>query len=302
VQINSSGTGINIVDQVSGPSLSIGPTGTGVDTSTELGIRTMSGSTPTSALNNGAGIRIIDNQTDPVNGQKDAAVNSDFRITLGNGQAFDVDLRPQDLTTVQSVLDRINQQFTAAIGQPPVISSAPPLAAGQFTASLPASGNGIEFSQTVTGGPIGVSELNNSPAAQDLGLLNGTADPTGATFTAQDRSGVSVNNVFTSLINLRNSLSSGDNNGITLAGTQLQTALNNLTDTQAKVGVYAQRVQTATSDQTSANTMNQEMTSQLQDVDYTTAAVQFNALRNQLQASYQVGAMTQNLSLLNFLH
>lgn len=134
VQINSAGTGLDVSNEIAGPSLSIEPTGTppGPDTATELGIRSLSAATRVSDYNDGraGGVRIVDGVTDPILGTTTRALNTDFRIFLGNGQAFDVDLRPQDLVDTQSILDRINSEFTTAIGQPPVIGTAPALAAG----------------------------------------------------------------------------------------------------------------------------------------------------------------------------
>ena len=70
-----------------------------------------------------ARVRVVDGNVNPQTGVIDRQYNTDFRITLGNGQAFDVDLRPQDLTSVQTVLDRINQEFTDALSQPPLVST-----------------------------------------------------------------------------------------------------------------------------------------------------------------------------------
>lgn len=301
VQINSAGTGIDVLNEVGGPALSIEPVGTTVDTASELGIRTTDFSTKVADLNDGRGVRIVDNKTDPVSGLKTRQYNTDFRVYLGTGQAFDVDLRPQDLADVQSVLNRLNSEFAAAVLQPPVVASAPALTASQFGAGLAASGNGITLTQTTGGGPIRVEQQNNSAAAEDLGLSSGTSDLTGATFTAQDRGAVRVNNLFTSLIRLRDALRSNDSTGITLAGQELGASVDRLSSTQALVGVYANRVKDASSRQTDENTVNEKMRSELQDLDYTSATIRFNTLRTQLQAAYQTGSTAHSLSLLDFL-
>lgn len=300
VAINQAGNAIDIVNEVGGPTLSIEPTGTGPDTATQLGIRSLSSQTLISDFNDARGVRIVDNKTDPVTGVATKALNSDFRVTLGNGQAFDVDLRPQDLKDVQSLLDRINSEFATAVGQPPVNASAPPLAAGQFTAALPTTGNGIAFTQTVTGA-IKIDKQNNSAAAEDLGLLNGAYDPASATFVAQDRAGVRVNNLFSSLVRLRDALRSDDSAGITLAGDEIDQSISRLSATQALVGVYANRLTRATERQTDENTLHQKLQSELQDVDYAEASIRFNTLRTQLQAALQTGSNSQSLTLLDFL-
>jgi flagellin-like hook-associated protein FlgL len=279
------------------------PTGTGPDTASELGIRSLSLTTKTADYNDGRGVQIVDNQADPVTGAVTRALNTDFRITLGNGQAFDVDLRPQDLVDTQSILNRINAEFATAVGQPPINASAPALTASDFTAGLSTTGNGIALTQNLSGTPgaIAVSKLNNSGAAEDLGFLNGTYDATSATFTAQDPAAIHVQNIFTSLVQLRDALRANDSDGITLAGSGLDQQINRLSQTQALVGVYANRVKDAVNRQTDENTTNEQLRSQYQDVDFTEAAIQFSNLRTQLQAALQTGAQSQSLSLLDFI-
>jgi flagellin-like hook-associated protein FlgL len=303
VQINAAGTGIDLYNEIAGPSLSVEPTGTGPNTAGQLGIRSLDLTTKLSDYNEGRGVGIVDNKTDPQTGLVSRALNTDFRVTLGNGQVFDVDLRPQDIVDTQSLLARINSEFVTAVGQPPVNASAPPLATGQFTAGLASSGNGIALSQTLPGTPssIKIEQMNNSGAAEDLGLTAGTYDATSATFTAQDTAGIRVQNIFTALVRLRDALKANSSSGITVAGGQLDDQVNRLAQSQALVGVYANRVQTATQRQTNVNTTNEQVRSQLQDVDYTEAAIRFSNLRTQLQAALQTGAQSQNLSLLDFL-
>src|SRR6185369_1884790 len=104
-------------------------------------VRSLGLSTKVADYNDGRGVRIVDNRADPVTGTITRALNTDLRITLGNGQAFDVDFRPQDLVDSQSIINRINAEFAAAVGQPPVNASAPVLNAGEFQAGLATTGN-----------------------------------------------------------------------------------------------------------------------------------------------------------------
>ena len=303
VQVNAAGTGIDILNEVSGPALSIEPTGTAPDTATELGVRSLSLSTKASDYNEGRGVRIVDGVSDPVSGTVTRALNTDLRIFLGNGQAFDVDLRPQDLLNTQSIIARINAEFTTAVGQAPVVGTAPALAAGQFTAGLSTTGSGLTLTQTLGGAPapVRVEKLNNSPAIQDLGFSGGTYDAPSATFTAQDPASIRVDNIFSALVRLRDSLRADDSAGITLAGSGLDAQVDRLSQAQALVGVYANRVQAATRRQTDENTTNEQVRSQLEDVDYAEASIRFTQLRTQLQATLQAGASSRNLSLLDFL-
>jgi flagellin-like hook-associated protein FlgL len=303
VQINAGKNGIDLFNEVAGPSLSVEPTGTGPNSASQLGIRSLDLTTRVSEFNEGRGVAIVDNRTDPTTGTITRALNTDFRITLGNGQAFDVDLRPQDMVDLQSILARINSEFATAVGQPPVNASAPPLAAGQFAAGQSTAGNGITLTQTLGGSPtaILVEQQNNSGAAEDLGFLSGNYDATSATLTAQDTAGIRVQNIFTALVRLRDALRADSSSGITVAGSALDDQVDRLAQAQALVGVYANRVQQATTRQTSVNTTNEQLRSQLQDVDYTEAAIRYSNLRTQLQAALQTGAQSQSLSLLDFL-
>lgn len=301
VRINDAGTGIDLFNEISGPAMSVEETPGGADTATALGIRTLAGDTAINEFNSGRGVRIVDNQIDPVSGVPTTQLNRDFRITLGNGQAFDVDLRPQDLVNVQSVIDRINEEFNNALSQPPIVGTAPPLAAGDFSAGLTDAGNGIALTQTLTGGPVRVEKLNNSAAAEDLGFLTGTYDATSATLIAQDRAAVRVENLFTALIDLRDALRTDDSTGISLAGEALTESVDRLAATRALVGVYANRVQRSAQRQEDLSVLDEKLKSETQGLDYAEASIRFNLLQTQLQAAMAAGARSQSLSLLDFL-
>ncbi len=299
--INAQGRGIDVFNEISGPSLSIEEVPGGANTATELGIRSLNAQTALNEFNNGRGVRISTGNVNPQTGLVDRKYNTDFQITLGNGQAFNVDLRPQDTVSVQALIDRINDEFASAVALPPLNASAPALVLGDFSAGLTSAANGIAFSQTVAGGPIGIEKLNNSAAAEDLGLLNATYDTASATLIAQDRAQVRVNNLFTTLIELRDALQNNDSAGITLAGEDLERATDRLAQARALVGVYANRVTRAVDRQEDLINLDEQARSGLQDVDYSEASIRFSLLQTQLQAALQSGALSQNLSLLDFL-
>lgn len=301
VQVNAAGTGIDVLNEIAGPALSIEPTGTGPDTASELGIRTLDLNTKLTDFNDGQGVQIVDNVTDPITGSVTRARNIDFRVTLGNGQVFDVDLRPQDIVDVQSLIARINSEFVWAVTQPPINASAPALTATDFAAGLSTTGNGIVLTQTGITGEMRVEKQNNSPAADQIGLTGGTYDPLSASLTAQDRAGVRVDNIFTALVRLRDALRSNDSDGIAVAGSLLDAQTDRLAQSQALVGVYANRLQRASSRQEDENIQNEKVRSQLQDVDYAEASLRFNLLNTQLQAALRAGSQAQNLTLLDFL-
>lgn len=292
VRVNAAGTGIDVYNEVAGPAMSIEEVGG--TTATQLGIRTLDLSTRASDFNNGRGVRIVDGATDPVTGLPDPARDVDFVVHLGNGNSFTVDLRPQDMTDVQSILARINAEAAAAV-------TAGSIPAGAFNATLTTGANGIAFQDLGGLGAITVTKSNNSAAAEDLGLLNGTWNGGSATFVAQDRAGVRVNNLFTHLLDLRDALVRDDSSGITLAGEQLTTAGERVLQAHGLVGSYAQTVQRATDHLEDQKLLDIKTRSELQDLDYSAAAVRFSLLQTQLQAAMQTAASLQSRTLFDFL-
>ena len=294
VTVNQDGTAIDIQNEISGRTLAIEEIAGGVNTASQLGIRSLDLTTTTADFNAGRGVRIVDGRSDPVTGAITPALNADLRITLGNGNTFDVDLRPQDLATVQTVLDRINTEATAA-------ETAGQIPAGSFSAALTDGANGIAFRDLTALGPIKVEKLNNSAAAQDLGLLDGAYDAPSATFVAQDRAAIRVNNVFSDLIDLRDALLTNDRDGIVLAGERLGQSADRVLAAHALVAAYGARARAATDQQADKELVNISLKSDLEDLDLTDAAVRFSQLQTQLSASLQSAAALQQLSLLDFL-
>lgn len=299
VRINDAGTALDVFNENSGPALSIEetpatPPAIQTTSAAQLGLRTLSPATALADFNFGRGVSVVDGVVNPTTGAVDPALNSDLRIRLGNGSTFDVDLRPQDLTSVQTLLDRINAQAAAAV-------SAGQIPPGSFQAALNPTTNAIAFRDTAGLGPISVTGLNNSGAAFDLGLSNGGWDAASATFVAQDRSGVRVDSLFTDLMDLRDALRGNDSAGITLAGQRLEASSDRLVAANALVGSLAQRVEEASSQLDDQKILDTKTKSELQDVDFSEAATRFSLLQNQLQAVLQTAGRFQNLSLLDFL-
>jgi len=298
VRINSTGTGIDIVNEVSagsGGALSISEVSGSNLTATRLGIRSLSGATRIADLNFGSGIKVIDGVINPATGIYDQTLNDDFEITLGQGTKIRVDLRPSDLTDVQSMLTRINSQLSTAL-------TAAGLDPTDLVATLSDSTNGITLVQNSTfPDPLVVKQLNNSQAAAGLGLINATYDVASATLIGRDTGKVRVDDLFTRLIDLRDSLLANDNSGITLAGQGLDATIATLVETRGTVGGYAKRVDDADGRELDRANADTKARSNLRDVDFTEAASRFSMLQTQLEAGLRITAMTQSRSLLDFL-
>ncbi len=287
VELSEDGRSINVKTAVAGAraqAMTIAETATGGNTATLLGVRTLSADTPLAHFNDGRGVSI--NPTDP-----------DFTITLGDGFEITIDLTAQDTGTVQDLLNAVNTQAQAqlsAAGRP----------ATDFVAQLAFPGNGIVFEQDAAlnaTGKVSVTRLNNSPAAEQLGLLNGTVDAGGGRLTSQDRTSVRVDNMFTHLLDLAEALRSNDTIGIELAYEKLQAGVDRLTQARSVNGGYARRVSDEVIRQEDRKVLDESMRSQLRDVDYAAASTRFAQLQLQLQAGLAVAAQSQQLTLLSYL-
>ncbi len=299
VQINSAGTGIDIVNEVSagsGAALSISEVSGGNSTATRLGVRTFAADTRATDLNFGRGVKIVDDVINPITHTYDRALSSDFKIVLGDASrtTITVDLRASDMTDVQSIINRINAEAGQALTDAG-------LDATDFVARLGDDANGIVFEQAAGYAKLEVSGLNNSKAAENLGLLSGTWDSASATLTGQDRGKVRVDDMFTRLIDLRDALRADDTSGITLAGEDLEKTISSLIETRGVVGAYAKRVEDSTTHEQDRTLMDEVTRDDLRGVDFAAASSRFTLLQTQLQAGLQVTAIANSRTLLDFL-
>ncbi len=300
VQINEAGTGINVqTDTAAGArgAMSIEEVAGSNFTATRLGIRSFAATTRIGDLNFGKGVSIVDGYRDPVTGAPDPSKDVDLTIVLGDAARTNItiDLRPQDMTDVGSVIGRINGQIAAglaAAGLPPTV-----LAAG-----LSDDGNGIRLTQDATyANPIGIQANNNSSAAEQLGLLDANYDPATSALIGRDTARVRVDGLFSDLIDLRDALNGNDTRGISLAGEKLEGTLTVLAEKQGTIGGIAKRVDGAQTQEEDRATVDQQIRSNLRDVDFSAAATQFTLLQTQLQAGLQATAASRGRSLLDFL-
>lgn len=284
IEIAESGDRINAKNELSGGTLSIEELSGGT-TATALGIRSFHTSTLLADFNDGEGVGQVSGKSDPQTGLPDPDLNTDFRVTVKDGRTFDVDI--DGATTVQDVLDLINGAALAA-----------GITALEFSAGLATSGNGIELTDATVGTTTSVTDLNDSPAAYDLGILGST---TSATFTGEDRATVAVESVFSHLMALRDALLANDEAGISFATDRLDDDLSRSVEARADVGVRAQRIEDATAREEDLSVQDESLRSQIRDLDYTQAAMTFANLQQILQAGYQTAAASQQLTLLDFL-
>jgi len=300
VLISDDKQSLNIVTESAGTqihALSIAEIAGGGGTAELLGIRTLAGSTQISVFNDGDGVSVVSGRTDPITGLVDPALNTDFEIILGDGFPISIDLSPSDMVTVDSMIAAINAQADAQL----TAASRPTT---DFSANMGAISNGIEFNQTAAAGvagPIEIRPMNNSRAAEQLGLMDGKTDGANTLFRSEDRATIRVNNLFSHLLDLSEALKNDDTFGIEIASKRLGLSQDNVIQARSTVGGYARRLDEETRRQEDRIVFDQSVRSQLRDLDFASASSEFSQLQLQLQAGLTVAAQTQQLTLLDFL-
>lgn len=266
-RVNAAGTGIEVLNRLSGGQLTIGENGG--TTASDLGIRSLDGSALVQSLNGGRGIG--------------TAGGADIRITAKDGSTVDVDL--DGCTTVQDIFDRINDAAAAA--------------GVNIAADLASTGNGIRISDTTGGaGDLQVKSLNNSFAAEDLGLGRPSSD---TELVGTDVNPQRTDGLFTVLADLRDALRANDTAGITRAGTELGQALEDLAKWQGQAGAMSKSIQSQGSHLDDATLSAKTSLSDVQDIDISEAVTRFAQAQTTLQANLMTGSKLMQLSLLDFL-
>jgi flagellin-like hook-associated protein FlgL len=280
LEIAADGQRINVINELSGSEMSISEI-VGGTTATDLGVRSFTSTTQLSDFNNGRGVEIRSGSVDPVTGLPDPTLDVDFRVHLGDGTFFDVDLAGAE--TIQDVIDLTNA------------AAAP----GTFSMALTDGPNGLTLSDlTGGGGPFSVEVRNGSHAAEDLGIL---VSASGATIAGEDRAMIEVDSVLTHLVQLRNALMNDDSRGITFAGESLTADVDRLAQARAVLGQRANRVQAIQIREEDRQLLDLSMVSQIRDLDYNEASIRFASLQTQLQAAMITTSQLGSLSLFRFL-
>jgi flagellin-like hook-associated protein FlgL len=277
--LNAGKNGIDIRSRLSGADFSIGENGG--TTASQLGVRTFGTSTRLADLNHGNGIHSNAN-------------GYDFQIDRRDGTVMK--FNTDDAKTIQDVLDLINNHVN---NQDP---------ASRVVARLSAVGNGIELVDNGTGGPLVVEALNNSQAAEELGLLpldesRRTVSGGGATLTltGRDVNPQETNSIFTALIRLRDGLRSNDQNEIARAFGLIDEGSGRVTFSRAEIGARQQGLETL---QTRLDDEEIELKDSLSfeiNTDLAEAISNLTSRQAALQASLQLMAQASKLTILDYL-
>ena len=112
---------------------------------------------------------------------------------------------------------------------------------------------------------------------------------------------MAVDGVFAHLIALRDALLADDDSGIAFATEKLDADIARAAEARAEAGVRAQRVDAALTREEDLRVQDLSLKSTLQDLDVTSAAIQFSQLQQQLQAGLSTAGRITSLTLLDFL-
>ncbi len=273
-QINAARDGINVLNQMSGSRMMIGENGG--TTASDLGIRSLVGSTALTELNGGRGV---------------ATQGETLRITDSAGMPHDVVLT--GALTIQDVMDAIN----AGGG-------------GVVTAALTATGNGIELNDASGGGgnfSIVTLSQNGYFVAKSLGFYDvasgadGMSVAAGNSLVGADVNPVEPDGIFSHLIALRTALEQGNSDGVKAAGALLEADHAELVKMQGIVGSTTQAVQTRMDHMEENQLAAETLRSDIRDIDFTEAVTRYQNLYTALQGNLMTGGQLVNVSLLDFL-
>jgi flagellar hook-associated protein 3 len=269
-RINESGTGIDLFNQVSGVSLSVGENGG--TTAADLGVRTFDRDTPLERLNFGRGVVRIEGK-------------GDLLITAKDGNSFEVNL--DNAVTIGDVIDLINAAASDA--------------GVSVNASLAADGNGIRLTDQTGGtGDLSVGRANGSQAADDLGLLKTTGDQE-AELIGDDTNPTRTEGFLDALVQLEEALRGDDTQGITLAAERLDQLAQDVIRTHGVVGARAQSAQAKLQQVREAVDTSRLLLSEVEDLDFAEAITRLQSAQIALQADLQTSTQLLSLSLLDFL-
>jgi flagellar hook-associated protein 3 FlgL len=279
-EIAPSGDRLTVRSRLSGSDFSIGENGG--STATQLGIRSLTTSTPLADLNYGQGVASI--------------AGTDFTIHRKDGTDLAIDI--SSATTIGDVLNLINND-------PGNLNPAT-----QVIARLTAFGNGIELFDGNTGGTdtLSVTAQFGSNAAIDLGLISAgqttataVSGGTGDTLTGVDTNPQEVSGLFNSLLRLRDSLANFSHEKLARAVELLDEDFDRLNFARADVGTRGQTIETVKTQIEDETTQLKADLSNDLDTNLPDAISSLTARQAAFQATLQLAAQIFQTTLLNYL-
>jgi flagellar hook-associated protein 3 FlgL len=288
-EINSAGTGINVLSRLSGAYFRIDENGG--QTAAQLGIRSFTAATRLDDMNRGVG---VPTKADTLLGSvADSDVITDFTIVAddGAGGSASLDIDVRKAATVQDVLNLVNNHPLNNTGGVAIV------------ARVSAARNGIEIVD-VAGRPLTINAAEGSQAAEYLGLMDpGATTVSSATGSIQgvDRNYLETSSVFTTLIRLRDALAADDLPALERAIAEIDVDIDRATAARSDVGARQQALDISARNLEDEDVQLQSALSSEIDVDLVDAISNLTARQLSLEASLRTTANILQMSLLNFL-
>lgn len=288
-EINSDGTGINVLSRLSGAYFRIDENNG--QTAAQLGIRSFTAATRLDDMNRGIGVPTkADSQLGPIN---DSDVITDFTIVADDGAGGTVSLNidVRKAATVQDVLNLINNHPLNNTGGVAV------------HARVGAARNGITIVDQ-NDRPLTINAAEGSQAAEYLGLMDpGVTTVTSATgrIIGEDRNYLETSSVFTTLIRLRDALQADDIQALERAIADIDVDIDRATAARSEVGARQQALDISARNLEDEDVQLQSALSSEIEVDLVEAISNLTARQMSLEASLRTTASILQMSLLNFL-
>jgi flagellar hook-associated protein 3 FlgL len=262
-RISETGTGIDIFSRLSGGRLTISENGG--TTASELGLLSTAARATLGNLNNGLGVGTVE--------------GDDIRITKMDGSDLFIDV--DESTTVQSLVDAID-------ADPGLTAILTPL-------------DEISITDTTggTAGNLTIDNFNGSFAATNLGIAQSTTgqiDGIPLVFA-----GVQPVGVFTSLVQLRDSLLADDAVAINSSGSLIDQSQKNLLETRAQAGSRLSSLELTKNRILTEKLELERIVSGTRDIDFAEAATKFQVQQTVLESSLAVASRILQTSILSYL-
>ena len=262
-RVNAEGTAIDIVSRISGGRMRV--LENGGTTAADMGILYTPARAKLADLNGGLGVGSVP--------------GDDFRITRKDGVNVFIDA--DAATFVQELVNIID-------------------ADAGLSAFISTSGQIFVTDLTGGGGPLTILDINGAFAATNLGIA---ATVTGATISSPPISfdGVQVEGIYTALIRLRDGLLADNTAEIANAARLLDISEDRSQVTRATSGARAAAFELTRNRLGNEKLQLDRFISLDKDLDFATAASEFQQTQTILQAALLVAARVMQISLLNFL-
>jgi flagellar hook-associated protein 3 FlgL len=265
-ELNSDGTGINVLNTLSGSAYSIVENSASGTVAQGLGILTTNLNSKLADFNGGGGVSLRN--------------GADLRVSVADGTSYDI-----DLDGAKTVSD-VKQKIESATGS-------------RVTVGINPVG-GLQIRDNTAGASsFIVQNIDDSQAASGLGIAGTTAG--GGTILGSNNNQARVKGIFDTLLRISAGLGKKDLSEVSLATLQIDTDQSRLLTARGSLGAQLQtldQLDSRLADELASITKD---TTQLIDADLTETVTKLSAQQTALQAALASGGRLLQGSLLDYL-